>query len=184
LNNFAKEEQVLKLIKLKCYVQVKVVFEYYHDKPYEPTFKTLKRSFYVDKLIQRSNLVQSQDELKSVIERQSKDILLMMDKFENQGSNRVIVRPLAFKLRFIRHTDVFRRARGFIPTPAWLHGRRAIINIQNEDDHCFLKCIYRYFNRDKHHHDYRDICREVIDDFLLSRHIYRAIFSDGVTPEA
>jgi hypothetical protein len=130
MNNIAKEPEVLKLIKLKSYVQLKVYFEYHHDKPYEPTFKTLKRSFYVDKLIQRSNLVQSVDELKSVIENQSKDILRMMDKFENQGSNWVIVRPLAFKLRFVRHTDVFRRSRGFIPTPAWLHGRKAIINIQ------------------------------------------------------
>jgi hypothetical protein len=68
MNNFTKDEQVLKLIKMKCYVQLKVYFEYYHDKPYEPSFKTLKRSFYVDKLIQRSNLVQSVDELKSVIE--------------------------------------------------------------------------------------------------------------------
>jgi hypothetical protein len=51
MNNFAKDEEVLKLIKLKCYVQVKVYFEYHHDKPYEPSFKTLKRSFYVDKLI-------------------------------------------------------------------------------------------------------------------------------------
>jgi hypothetical protein len=83
MNNFAKDELVLKLINLKCYVQVKVVFEYYHDKPYESTFKTLKRSFYVDKLIQRSNLVQSVDEFKSVIERQSNDILHMLDKFEN-----------------------------------------------------------------------------------------------------
>jgi hypothetical protein len=85
MNNIAKEQDVLKLIKLKSYVQLKVYFEYHHDKPYEPTFKTLKRSFYVDKLIQRSNLVQSVDELKSVIENQSKDILRMMDKFENQA---------------------------------------------------------------------------------------------------
>jgi hypothetical protein len=107
MENIAKKEEVLKLINLKCYVQVKVIFEYYHDKPYEPTFKTLKRPFYVDKLIQRSNLVQSVDELKSVIERQSNDILLMIDKFENQGSNWVIVRPLDFKLRLVRYTIIY-----------------------------------------------------------------------------
>jgi hypothetical protein len=123
------------------------------------------------------------DELKSVIERQSKDILPMMDKFENQGSNWVIVRPLAFKLRFIRYTDVFRRARGFIPTPAWLHGRRAIINIQNEDDHCFLKCIYRYFNRDKHRHDYRDISMDVVNRFFENRCINISIFDNGINHE-
>jgi hypothetical protein len=178
MNNFTKDEKVLKLIKMKCYVQLKVYFAYYHDKPYEPTFKTLKRSFYVDKLIQRSNLVQSVDELKSVLENQSIDILRMMDKFENQGSNWV-----AFKLRFIRYTDVFRRARGFIPTPSWLHGRKAVINIQNEDDYCFLKCIYRYFNRDRHRHDYSDIPMDVVNRFFENRCVNISIFDNGINHE-
>jgi hypothetical protein len=71
MTNFIKDENLLKLIKLKCYVQVKVIFEYYHDKPYEPTFKTIKKPFYTDKLIQRSNLIQSVEDLKTVIENQS-----------------------------------------------------------------------------------------------------------------
>jgi hypothetical protein len=141
MNKFAKDELVLKLIKVKCYVQVKVTFEFFHNKPYEPTFKTLKRPFYFDKLIQRSNLVQSVDEFKSVIVNQTRDILRMNDKFENNGSGWVIVRPVAFKIRFIKYNDIFRRARGFIPTPSWLHGRRAVINFRNEDDYCFVKCI-------------------------------------------
>jgi hypothetical protein len=33
MNNYTKDEEVLQLIKLKCYVQIKVVFEYYHDIP-------------------------------------------------------------------------------------------------------------------------------------------------------
>jgi hypothetical protein len=81
----------------------------------------------------------------------------MIDKFENNVSGWVIVRPLVFKIRFIKYNDMFRRARGFIPTPSWLDGRREVINIQNEDDYCFVKCIYRYFNKDRYRHDYRDI---------------------------
>jgi hypothetical protein len=153
MTNFTKDENVLKLIKLKCYVQVKVIFEYYHAKPYESTFKTIKKPFYTDMLIQRSNLVQSVEDLKTVVEKQSKKILCMIDNFENQSSNWVIVKPLAFKLRFIGYTNRINRARGFIPTPAWLNGRKAIINIQNKDENCFFKCIYRFFNRDKHQND-------------------------------
>jgi hypothetical protein len=106
-----------------------------------------------------------------------------MYKFENQGSNWVIVRPLAFKLRLIKYTDRFRRARGFIPTPSWLHGRRAIINIQNEDDHCFLKCIYRYFNRDRYRHDYRDVSMDVVNRFFENKCINISIFDNGINHE-
>jgi hypothetical protein len=90
----------------------------------------------------------------------------MIDKFENNGSGWVIVRPLSYKIRFIKYNDMFRRARGFIPTPPWLHGRRAIINIENEDDYCFLKCIYRHFNRNKYRHDYLDITIDVVKKFF------------------
>jgi hypothetical protein len=37
-DNIVKQESVIKLIRLKCYVQLKVTFEFYHEKPHEPTF--------------------------------------------------------------------------------------------------------------------------------------------------
>jgi hypothetical protein len=101
------------------------------------------------------------------MENQSNDSLRMIHNFEHQESNWVIVTSLSFKLRFIKYTDRFNRARGFIPTPAWLNGRKAIINIQNKDDNCFFKCIYRYFNRNKHRHDYRDVPMDTVDRFLI-----------------
>jgi hypothetical protein len=80
--------------------------------------------------------------------------------------------------------DRFNNATGFIPTPDWLVKRRAIINIRNYDNDCFFKCIYRYFNRDKYHHDYRDISTDVINKFLLSKNIDRSIFANGITTES
>jgi hypothetical protein len=166
-------------------VQVKVEFEYYHDKLYEPSLKTTKRSFYVGKIINRSNLVQSSGELRSAMENQIKEILVMMDNFENQGSNWVIVRPLQFKVRFIRFSERFRRAKGHIKTPVWLHDKKAIINMENEDDLCFFKCIWRYFNRDKHRHDYKDEKDlKVINTFFEEAGIDLSMFNDGITQES
>jgi hypothetical protein len=181
---FPKLEEVKQLIKSKVYVQLKVIFEYYHDKPYEPTLKTTKKPFYVDKIIQRSNLVQSEDDLRKIFDTQSNDILRMIHNFEHQSSNWVIMKPLGFKLRFIKYCDRFNRAKGFIPTPSWLHSRKAIINIQNKDDNCFYKCIYRYFNRDKYRHDYRDIPMHMVDKFLLEKGIDKATFDRDITIEA
>jgi hypothetical protein len=113
--------------------------------------------------------MQSEEDLKRIVDTQVEEILRMIHNFEHQGSNWVIVKPLAFKLRFIKYCDRFNRAKGFISTPSWLHSRKAIINIQNKDDNCFHKCIYRYFNRDQYRHDYRDIPMRIVDQFLLER---------------
>jgi hypothetical protein len=125
-------QDIVKLINRKFYLQLKTVIEYAHDKLYEPALKTIKKPFYCDKIIQRSNLVQSVDDFRRIIETPAEEILCMIHNFEHQGSNWVIVKPLSFKVRFIRYTDRFNRARGFIPTPAWLNARKAIINIQNK----------------------------------------------------
>jgi hypothetical protein len=158
--------------------------EYYHDKPHEPLFKTTRVPFYLDKIIDRSNLIQSLDDLRKVAETQVTGILRMIDNFEHNGSDWVLLRPIDFKFRFIRYKNGFKRARGFIPTPAWLSSRRAIINIQNKDDNCFFKCIYRFFNRDKHRNDHRDIAMEVVDKFFEDKNIDKSLFRNGITCEA
>jgi hypothetical protein len=63
INHVTQNENIHNLIKKKHYLQLKAVFEYAHDKPYEPIVKTIKKPFYPDKLIQRSNLVQSVDNI-------------------------------------------------------------------------------------------------------------------------
>jgi hypothetical protein len=109
MTKIANDQTVLKLFKVKCYLQVKVVLEYYHDKPHEPVLKTNKVPFYVDKVIQRSNLIQSQDDLRRVAETQVADILRKMDNFEHKGSDWIILSPIEFKFRFIRYKNGFKR---------------------------------------------------------------------------
>jgi hypothetical protein len=117
VRHVTQDENIDDLIKKKHYLQLKVVFQYAHDKPYEPIVKTLKKAFYTDKLIQRANLIQSVDYIRRIVETQAVEILRMMHNIEDSGSNWIIVKPLSFKLRFIRYLDRFNRARGFIPTP-------------------------------------------------------------------
>jgi hypothetical protein len=119
VENFPKDQDVMKLIKSKLHLQLKVVMEYSHDKPYEPALKYIKKAFYVDKINQRCNLVQSVADFRTVLENQAKAILRMIDSFEHQGSNWMIVKQLKFTLRIIRFFDRFNRVIGFIPTPQW-----------------------------------------------------------------
>ena len=50
------------------------------------------------------------------------------------------------------HTVEYKLMNGssYIPLPDWISKKRAIINIQNKDEKCFLWCVVRYLNpRDK-----------------------------------
>jgi hypothetical protein len=85
INHVTQDKNINDLIKKKHYLQLKAVFEYAHDKLYEPIVKTFKKPFYPDKLIQRANLVQSVDDIRRIVETQAEDILRMMHNFEDSG---------------------------------------------------------------------------------------------------
>ena len=46
------------------------------------------------------------------------------------------------------HTVEFNPLRGssYLPLPDWIMRKKAILNIQNTDDKCFLWCVLRYLN--------------------------------------
>jgi hypothetical protein len=79
--------------------------------------------------------------LRIAFENQAKEMLVLIAKFEHDGSDWIMNKPLKFKVRFIMFFDWFNRARGFIETSEWVKNRKAAINIQNKDDNCFFKCI-------------------------------------------
>jgi hypothetical protein len=57
-------------------------------------------------------------------------------------------------------------ASGYVETPEWLKDRRAIINIKNKDDKCFIKCICRAINYDKtNRNNSRDVTDYELQEF-------------------
>jgi hypothetical protein len=60
------------------------------------------------------------------------------------------VRFWEYKPSVIRKDNsIYTKGNGFIEIPEWLKNRKAIINIKNTDDQCFIKCLYRAINYDK-----------------------------------
>jgi hypothetical protein len=71
-------------------------------------------------------------------------------------------RPAAVR----RATTVFAKGNGFIELPTWLQNRRAIINIKNTDNQCFIKCVYRAINYDKkNRNNSRDVSDQELEEF-------------------
>ena len=81
-----------------------------------------------------------------------KDILIKLEKFQKNGRGwyfKVIDHPEI-------HTVEYKPMKGssYIPLPHWISKKRAIINIQNRDEKCFLWCLLRYLHP-KEDNDYR-----------------------------
>ena len=92
-----------------------------------PTFKNLK-SNDVDELIFRS----------------TDAILGQMEAYAEKGSNWTFKEVVKLEI----HTIEFNPTKGssYIDLPDWIKNKKAIINIKNKDEKCFLWCILRYLH--------------------------------------
>ena len=99
------------------------------DKAYfnSPTFTNLK-STDVEKLIFDSK----------------ENILNQMQMYAEKGSNWMFKEVVKLEI----HTAEFNPTKGgsYIDLPKWIKDKKAIINIKNKDDKCFLWCILRYLH--------------------------------------
>ena len=71
-----------------------------------------------------------------------KNILNDIDAYQENGSGWYFVHVVQLEI----HTVEFNPSKGssYIPFPDWLSNKKAIVNIQNKDEKCFLWCILRY----------------------------------------
>ena len=81
-----------------------------------------------------------------------KNILNDIDAYQENGSGWYFVEVLQLEI----HTVEFNPSKGssYIPLPDWISNKKAIVNIQNKDEKCFLWCILRYLHP-KETHDER-----------------------------
>ena len=106
------------------------------DKAYfnSPTFTNLK-STDVEKLIFDSK----------------ENILNQMQMYAEKGSNWMFKEVVKLEI----HTAEFNPTKGgsYIDLPKWIKDKKAIINIKNKDDKCFLWCILRYLHPKETHEE-------------------------------
>ena len=92
------------------------------------------------------------DDVEDSVYYRTEDILARVEVYqEAQGSGWYFKEVEKLEI----HTVEFNPAKGssYIPLPGWISNKKAIVNIQNKDDKCFLWCILRYLypkERDEH----------------------------------
>ena len=83
-----------------------------------------------------------------LIYRCTESILGQMEMYAERSSNWVFKEVVKLEI----HTVEFNPAKGssYIVLPDWIKNKKAIVNIKNKDDKCFLWCILRYlYPRDR-----------------------------------
>ena len=104
------------------------------------TFKSKKTNEDIRHTIRsRRYEITNADEIVSVLSQIATDIEFQTDRMELSESGLVIKQ--FDKLRF--HYDKFNPTRGgsFLPLPKWVQSKKACINIQNEDNKCFMYSV-------------------------------------------
>ena len=113
------------------------ILDIQEDKAYfqSNTFTNLK-SYNVDELINESR----------------DSILAQMEVYSERGSNWVFKEVIKLEI----HTTEFNPNNGssYIPLPDWIKNKKAIVNIKNKDDKCFLWSILRYLHPKKDNGEY------------------------------
>ena len=87
--------------------------------------------------------------VKKIIGESKEKILEGISNYQNNGSDWYFKKIHQLEI----HTNEFKPMRGssYIPLPDWIMRKKAIVNIQNKDDKCFLWSVLRYLHpREKH----------------------------------
>ena len=84
------------------------------------------------------------------------NILARMEMYSEKASNWVFKEVVKFEI----HTVEFNPTKGssYIDLPSWIKNKKAIVNIKNKDNKCFLWCILRYLHpRDRDEERIKDL---------------------------
>ena len=81
-------------------------------------------------------------DVEKLIDKNVKKIIEDLEAFQKNGSGWCFKEVVNLEI----HTNEYEPMKGssFIPLPDWISNKKAIINIQNKDEKCFLWCILRY----------------------------------------
>ncbi|CAH3194816.1 unnamed protein product, partial [Porites evermanni] len=93
---------------------------------------------------------ESSNEEEIVVDCMSK-ILEDIEEFTQNGSGWYFKEVLKLEVNTIKFNPI--KGSSYINLPDWITNKKAIVNIQNKDEKCFLWCILRYLNPKETHEE-------------------------------
>ena len=84
------------------------------------------------------------DNVESLIFYSKESILAQMEAYAEKASNWVFKEVVNFEIHTVEYNP--NKGSSYIDLPSWIKNKKAIVNIKNKDDKCFLWCILRYLH--------------------------------------
>ena len=91
-----------------------------------------------------------------------KEIMVNLANYQRNGSGWYFKEVISFDIHTVDYKPI--KGSSYIPLPDFLMRKKAIVNMENKDDKCFLWCVLRYLHpREKHSSRINDL-REYEND--------------------
>ena len=81
-------------------------------------------------------------EKEKIIDKCVKRIIKDLESYEKNGSGWYFKEVVKLEIHTIKYNPT--KGSSYIPLPDWITNKKAITNIQNKDEKCFLWCVLRY----------------------------------------
>ena len=82
--------------------------------------------------------------VKKLIDLNVKKIIEDLEVFQKNGSGWYFKEVVNLEIHTVENRPM--KGSSYIPLPGWISNKKAIVNIQNKDEKCFLWCILRYIH--------------------------------------
>ena len=80
-----------------------------------------------------------------IFDEMVEEVMVNMANYQKEGSNLQFEKVIELVVPFARYEPL--RGSSFIPLPSKLKNKKAIVNMQNEDEECFKWCVTRALNQ-------------------------------------
>ena len=91
------------------------------------------------------------DDVQRLIDISRENILGQMEVYAERGSNWVFKEVVKLEIHTVEYNP--NKGSSYIDLPSWIKNKKAIVNIKNKDDKCFLWCILRYLHPKESHEE-------------------------------
>ena len=104
--------------------------------------------------------------LESIVKSSINKINLDLDKYQQNGSGWAFDRVKKLEINLVDYTPT--KGSSYIDLPQWIKLKKAIINIKNRDDKCFLWCILRYLHPKKRDNEVISDLKKYEDELVIN----------------
>ena len=117
----------------------------------EKTKRKTKINFNQDKAYFQSetHINLEKTDVKVILSQMLKEIMVNLANYQRNGSGWYFKEVIRFEIYTVDYKTLKRES--YIPLPDFLMRKKAIINMENKDDKCFLWCVLRYLHPKQSH---------------------------------